>query len=86
MKKNDCPVMKIVKIVLVVVATLAALAAGYVLVQKLLCKKKKSCGDSVEINLEGEGCADCCFDNNDCADCPMVEETEYAEVPVEDAE
>ena len=73
MKKNDCPVMKIVKIVLVVVATLAALAAGYVLVQKLLCKKKKSSGDSVEINLEGEG----------CADCPMVEETEYAEVPVD---
>ena len=86
MKKNDCPVMKIVKIVLVVVATLAALAAGYVLVQKLLCKKKKSSGDSVEINLEGEGCADCCFDNSDCADCPIVEDTEYAEVPVEDAE
>ena len=77
--KKDCPVAKIVKIVLVVVATLAALAAGYALVHKLLCKKKKSC----DIALEGEGCADCCFESSDCADCPIVEDTEYAEVPVD---
>ena len=82
--KKDCPVAKIVKIVLVVVATLAALAAGYMLVSKLLCKKKKACGSCVDVALEGEGCADCCFESSDCADCPIVEDVEYAEVPVED--
>ena len=81
--KKDCPVAKIVKIVLVVVATLAALAAGYVLVKKLVCKKKKGCCD---VSLEDEGCADCCFDNSDCADCPIVEEAEYAEIDMEDIE
>ena len=77
--KKDCSVAKIVTIVLVVVATLAALGAGYALVRKLLSKKKGCC----DVALEGEGCADCCFDNSDCADCPIVEDVEYAEVPVD---
>ncbi len=85
MKKNDCSVAKIVKIVLVVVGTLAALAAVYAMVQKLVCKKKKASG--VEVCLGDEACAGCAFDSADCDACPMVEELEYADAPVDgDAE
>ncbi|MBQ8612084.1 MAG: hypothetical protein IJ412_10325 [Oscillospiraceae bacterium] len=79
MKK--CNVCKTVKTVLVVVATLAALAAAVLVVYKLLAKKKAP-KNSVEVGLNEEGCADCCFD--DCATCPIVEEPEYAGAPVEE--
>ena len=77
---KNCHVTKTVKTVLVVVATLAALAAAVLVVYKLLNKKKAN-KHSVEVGLTEEGCADCCFD--DCATCPIVEEPEYTDLPVE---
>ncbi len=77
---KNCNVAKTVKTVLVVVATLAALAAAVLVLCKLLAKKKVK-KPGVEVELEG-GCADCCFD--DCETCPIVEEPEYTEAPVEE--
>ena len=78
---KTCHVTKTVKTVLVVVATLAALAAAVLVVYKML-NKKKARKTSVEVGLDNEGCADCCFD--DCATCPIVEEPEYTDVSVEE--